>query len=110
MFLYYAAPVSRMHRGLTVNPLSGSCILAATPHQAHIGLGLPKAGALFAVWLIGQADLPERPNVDLDAAGYLCSRIPPHRVYVCLDEDTIYPLAINAADEVQVEVGHAGAD
>lgn len=110
MFLYYAAPVSRVYRGYTVNPLDGACVLATTPHEAHLRMGRLKAGDLFAAWLIGQADLPEPPNVDLTAAGYLCSRIPPHRVYVCLDEDTVAPLDMDPATELRVEVSRARSD
>lgn len=110
MYQYYAAPIRRTGRGLHVNPLDGSCVLATSPHAANLCLGLPGASALFAVWVIGEAASPERPDLTLKQAGRLCSQIPPTRVYVCLDEDTVYPLAVDPVIEVEVEVGRAGAD
>jgi hypothetical protein len=109
MFQYYAAPITRVGRAMYVNPVNGSCVLATSPHATQLCLGLPEPGSLFAVWVIGQATAPERPDLTLEQAGRLCAQIPPTRIYVCLDSDTIYPLAVDAAVEVCVEVGNAGA-
>jgi hypothetical protein len=104
MLQYYAAPITRTKRGMYVNPLAGECVLANSPHSAHIGLGQPEPGSLFAVWIFGHVASPERPEYTLEEAGYLCSRIPPAKVYVCLDEDTIVPLDVNPVLDVLVEV------
>jgi hypothetical protein len=110
MFLYYVAPVVRTDAGMTVNPLSGACVLAGSPHEGHRSLGLPDAGEMFAVWVFGQTDSAERPELTLWRAGEICSQMPPHRVYACLGGGALCELNIDPLLDVRVEAGRAGAD
>lgn len=103
MLQYYAAPITRTSRGMYVDPLAGECVLANSPKAAHICLGQPEPGSLFAVWVLGQVTTPERPDYTLETAGRLCSQFSPSKVYVCLDENTIAPLDVDPVLDVQME-------
>lgn len=110
MYRYYAAPVRRQDRMLLTNPLDGACVLANTPHDASIRLGLPDVGEMFAVWMLGTLDSLDRPEMTLEEAGGICSKIPPTRVFACFGNDLVLPLGIDPALDVRLEVGRAGGN
>lgn len=103
MYQYYAAPIRCNRRTLHVNPLSGDCVLAGSPHDAHIRLGLLEAGQLFAVWALFEGVTPEQ-------AGVVCSATPPTRIFVSLGPEVIFPLGIDPALDVTLEGFDAGSD
>lgn len=103
MYQYYAAPIRCDRRTLHVNPLSGDCVMARSPHDAHIRLGLPGAGRLFAVWALTE-------GVTLEQAGAICSATPPTRIFVSLGSEVIFPLGLDPALDVTLEGLDAGSD
>ncbi|AXH66303.1 hypothetical protein SEA_SATIS_144 [Streptomyces phage Satis] len=104
MSSYYAVPVRRENRTLTFNPFDGHCALAATPHDAYLQLGLPKAGEMFAVW-------PLNTDVDLEKAGEICSVVAPLRIFIVLDETGVmFPLGIDPMLDAVMEVPDARRD
>lgn len=110
MYRYYAVPVRRQDRMLLANPLDGACVLANTPHDASIRLGLPDVGEMFAVWVLGTLDGLDRPEMTLEEAGEICSKIPPSRVFACFGDDLVLPLGIDPVLDVRLEVGRAGGN
>lgn len=110
MYCYYAAPVRRQDRMLLANPLDGARVLASTPYDASIRLGLPEVGEMFAVWILGTLDAPDRPEMTLKEAGEICSKIPPSRVFACFGNDLVLPLGIDPALDVRLEVSRAGGN
>lgn len=103
MYQYYAAPIRREQRSLYANPLGGACILAHSPHEACIRLGLPDPGQMFVIWALS-------PEVDLEKAGEICSLVPPTRAYVSLGDGVIYPLGLDMSLDLHMEGPHAGSD
>lgn len=105
MACYYAVPVRRENRTLTYNPVDGHCAIALTPHDALVGLGMPEAGSMFAVW-------PLNRKVSMEEAGRVCSLMAPLRIYIVVDdqEGVILPIGLEAMHDAVMEVPDADGD
>lgn len=101
MSSYYAVPVRRENRALFYNPLDGLGVLAATPHDAAIRLGMPEAGALFAVWTLNR-------QVSLEEAGEVCSLMAPARIFLMVDPEQGVFFPLDPTLEAVMEVPGAG--
>jgi len=109
MLSFYAAPVRRDGRNLSVNPLGGDCVLAKSPHDAHAQLGMPGPGSMFAVWVFGNAVTPDRLTLSYAEAGRISCLFPPSRIYAYLGHGLLLPLDIDPALDVTVVVGGGDA-
>jgi hypothetical protein len=96
LYQFYAAPIKRDRRHLSVNPGAGGNVLARTPREAQKLLQLPEIGHLFAVWLL-------TPDVCEEDAVRICAATPPHRVYMSLGDGVTCRLAVDPAYDVTVE-------
>lgn len=100
--MYYAAPVRREGLTLYYNPLGGDCVMARSPLDLHLRLGMPGNGSMFAVW-------PLSRELGLTRAGELCSLVSPLRIYVVVGDghdSQILPLASTVVQDAVME----GAD
>lgn len=105
MACFYAVPVRRENRTLTYNPVDGHCAIALTPHDALVGLGMPDAGTMFAVW-------PLTKKIGIEEAGRICSHMAPLRIFIVVDreEGIIFPIGLEAMHDVIMEVPNADRD
>lgn len=103
MSSYYAVPIRRENRTLIYNPLDGRGALAATPHDAAIQLGMPEAGALFAVW-------PLNGQVSLEETGPICSLMAPARIFIMVDPEKGVFFPLDPMIDAVMEVPGAGRD
>lgn len=105
MSSYYAIPVRRENRTLFYNPLDGNGVVAATPHDAAIQLGVPEAGQMFAVW-------PLTRKAGLEEAGRVCSFMAPNRIFIMVDPEqcVFFPLGLDPLLDSVVEVPGADSD
>lgn len=103
---YYAVKARRRGRDLTYNVYSGDAVLATSPHNAALSLGLGPADTM-AVWFIRDG-LEGRDALDKAAA--ICQHVPPYSAYIAVETGLVLRLHTEPFIDVTPEERRAEAD